>query len=118
MKKGTIKNIASCKIIKRGRKIMAKGWKVIASSATNYGDSRTRDEKKRDSAKQSRTFNRMIKNITSKKEEEIVKEIEDAYNAKVADEAQLLKAFEDKKLKSKYLIKKAQGLKKKEAATA
>lgn len=45
----------------------------------------------------------------------MIEDAEKAYNAKQAEDAVLLQAFADKKLKSKALIKQAQGLKRKQS---
>lgn len=91
---------------------MAKGWKLVGTNAMEFGDTRTREEKRRDSARQTRTFNRLMATTEVRSYEKMVEDAEKSYNAKQVENAALLQAFADKKLKSKALIKRAQGLKK------
>lgn len=93
---------------------MAKGWKLVGTNAIEFGDTRTRDEKRRDSARQTKVFNRLMATTEVRSYEKMVEDVEKSYNAKQAENAALLQAFADKKLKSKALIKRAQGLKRKQ----
>lgn len=94
---------------------MAKGWNLVGTNAMEFGDTRTRDEKRRDTARQTKAFNRLMAKTKVRSFETMVKDAEKTYNAKQAENAALLQAFADKKLKSKALIKQAKALKKKQA---
>ena len=90
---------------------MAKGWTLVGTNASEFGDTRTREEKRQDAARQSKAFNRLMAKTNVRSYEKMIEDAEKAYNAKQAEDAALLQAFADKKLKSKALIKQAQGLK-------
>ena len=92
---------------------MAKGWKLVGTNALEFGDTRTREEKRRDAAKQARAFDKAIRTTKRLTYEQLVEAADKRYEAKRAEDAALLQAFNDKKLKSKALIKRAQALKKK-----
>ena len=94
---------------------MAKGWELVGTNAMEFGDTRTRDEKRRDSARQAKAFNRLMATTKIRSYEKMVEDAKKSYNTKQAENAALLQAFADKKLKSKTLIKRAQGLKRKQA---
>ena len=94
---------------------MAKGWTLVGTNALEFGDTRTRNEKRHDAARQNRTFNRLMAKTNVRSYEEMVEDSEKSYNARQAENAALLQAFTDKKLKSKTLIKQAQGLKRKQS---
>lgn len=94
---------------------MAKGWTLVGTNALEFGDTRTREEKRRDSARQARSFNRLMRTTKVRSYEKMVEDAEKSYNVKQAENAALLQAFADKKLKSKALIKQAQGLKRKQS---
>jgi hypothetical protein len=84
-----------------------KGWTFISTNEpenTETEHSRNRREE---------NFRKAIRNTKSLKEFDLKKESEKLAEANKIADAQLLAAFEDKKLKSKALIKKAQQLKKK-----
>ena len=94
---------------------MAKGWNLVGTNAMEFGDTRTRDEKRRDTARQTKAFNRLMAKTKVRSFGDMVKDAEKTYDAKQAENAALLQAFADKKLKSKALIKQAKALKKKQA---
>lgn len=94
---------------------MAKGWTLVGTNALEFGDTRTREEKRQDAARQSKAFNRLMAKTNVRSYEKMIEDAEKAYNAKQAENAALLQAFADKKLKSKALIKQAQGLKRKQS---
>lgn len=94
---------------------MAKGWSLWGTNALEFGDTRTREEKRRDAARQAKAFNRLMATTKVRSYEKMVEDAEKAYNTKQAENAALLQAFADKKLKSKALIKQAQGLKRKQS---
>lgn len=39
---------------------MAKGWTLVGTNASEFGDTRTREEKRQDAARQSKAFNRLM----------------------------------------------------------
>lgn len=88
---------------------MPKGWTHISTNI-NMSKSDTRAQEQR--------ANRIIRNTRSKSYEELKKEANAAYEAAEARKASLLQAYEDKKLKSKALIKEAQAIKKEQAKAA
>lgn len=88
---------------------MAKGWKLVATSALDYGNTETRQEKIRRFHK----FDNLIRNTLTEKEEILRKQSEKRFLKAKAEEEQLLQAFRDKKLKSKALIKRAKALNRK-----
>ena len=90
---------------------MSKGWTLVGTNALEFGNTETRQERVRREHK----FNNAINNAKSITVEEMKKESEKLFDAKNAENVQLLQAFKDKKLKSKALIKKAKALKKKTA---
>lgn len=92
---------------------MAKGWKLIGTNATDFGDTRTRVEKKRDRMRQSLAFSKNMKITNIRSYDKMIEDSDKDFNAKKSADAALLQAFADKKLKSKALIKQAQSLKKK-----
>lgn len=94
---------------------MAKGWSLVGTNALEFGDIRTREEKKQDAARQSKAFNRLMAKTKVRSYEKMIEDAEKTYNTKQAEDAALLQAFADKKLKSKTLIKQAQGLKRKQS---
>lgn len=94
---------------------MAKGWTLVGTNASEFGDTRTREEKRRDAARQSKAFNCLMAKTKMRSYEEMVKDAKKAYNTKQAEDAALLQAFADKKLKSKGLIKQAQRLKREQS---
>ena len=94
---------------------MAKGWSLVGTNALEFGDIRTREEKRQGAARQSKAFNRLMAKTNVRSYEKMIEDAEKAYNAKQAEDAALLQAFADKKLKSKALIKQAQGLKRKQS---
>jgi hypothetical protein len=95
---------------------MAKGWTLVGTNALGYGDTRTRDERKRDEMRQVRSFNRAMRTTKVRSYDKMVEDADKTFDAKQSADAALLQAFAEKKLKSKALIKQAQGLKKKQAA--
>ncbi len=101
---------------RKGLKIMAKGWTLVGTNALGYGDTRTRDERKRDEMRQARSFNRVMRTTKVRSYDKMVEDADKTFDAKQSADAALLQAFAEKKLKSKALIKQAQGLKKKQAA--
>lgn len=94
---------------------MAKGWNLVGTNAMEFGDTRTKDEKRRDAAQRNKAFNRLMATTKVRSFEKMVEDAEKSYNIKQAENAALLQAFADKKLKSKALIKQAKALKKKQA---
>lgn len=93
---------------------MSKGWTLVGTNALEFGNTETRQER----ARREQKFNNAIRNAQSVTIEQMKKESEKLFDAKNAENVQLLQAFNDKKLKSKALIKKAKALKKKKKVTA
>lgn len=93
---------------------MPKGQTLVGTNALEFGNTETRQERIR----RERKFTNAIRNVKSQSVEDMKKESNELFDAKNAENAQLLQAFKDKKLKSKALIKKAKALKKKEKEAA
>lgn len=87
---------------------MAKGWISVGTVDKQL----THEEKRRAAIKQSKLMKRMIAKTPSLSYEKLQEESENAYKIKLAEEAALLQAYEDKLLKSKTLINRAKALKK------
>ena len=94
---------------------MAKEWSLVGTNASEFGDFRTREEKRRDIARRTNGFNRLMAVTEIRSIEKMIKDSEKTYNVKQAEDAALLQAFAEKKLKSKTLIKQAQNLKRKQS---
>lgn len=92
---------------------MAKGWTTFTFGEVT-ADTRSTQQKRYDERK----FSKAIKNTKTLKYFELVEQSEKRDAAKVANENQLVQAYNDKKLKSATLIKQAQAiLKKREKQT-
>ena len=89
---------------------MAKGWELVGTSDMSFGNTETREEK----CKREQKFRNAIRNLTSPTYEQMEEQSLKRYDEREAKNTQLLQAFNDKKLKSKGLIKKAKVLKKKQ----
>ena len=87
---------------------MPKGWTLVGTNATEYGDTEIAVDRQRRLRKLSNTTRIMEKRNAEKMEEDSDK----SYKAKLTRDGQLLSAYNDKKLKSKALIKQAKALKK------
>ena len=93
---------------------MAKGWELIGTMNVVYGDERTKEEQRRDRVRAQKNFNAMMQKMKIEKSLGALKEEGDnLYTAREAANAELLQAYEEKKLKSKALIRKARMLKRK-----
>ena len=88
---------------------MARGWNTVS---TNSNETKTFSERKRASVRQAKLVNRMLAKTPSLSYEKLQEESENSYKVKIAEDASLLQAFNDKKLKSKALINRAKALKK------
>ena len=88
---------------------MPKGWTFMKGN-TNVSRTETRGKDQR--------VRRIVENVRSKSYEELKKDADTAYEVAEARKASLLQAYEDKKLKSKALIKEAQAIKKEQAKAA
>lgn len=88
---------------------------LVGTNAMEFGDTRTKEQKRRDFIRQRKVFNHLMATTKVRSYEEMVEDAEKLYDAKQIENTALLQAFADKKLKSKTLIKRAQGLKKKQA---
>lgn len=86
---------------------MPKGWTLIGTNDLSFGNTETKEDK----AKREHRLNKAIENMKIKTCEEIQEDSEKFLLAKKDKEMQLLQAYEDKKLKSTVLIKKAKALK-------
>ena len=93
----------------KNEKRMPKGWTHVSTNV-NITKTETRGKEQRAA--------KIIKNTRSKSYEDLKKESNAAYEAAEARKADLLQAYEDKKLKSKALIKEAQAIKKAQAEKA
>ena len=91
------------------KKRMPKGWTLISTN-TNVAATETRGKEQR--------AENLIRNTRSKSYEDLKKECNAAYDAAETRKANLLQAYEDKKLKSKSLIKEAQAIQKEAAKAA
>ena len=87
---------------------MPKGWMLVGTNAIEYGDVETKYDKMR----RQRKFENAIRKLNKRTEEQMEKDSEKAFNAKVENDSKLLQAFKDKKVKSKEAIKLARELKK------
>lgn len=88
---------------------MPKGWTLVGTNAIGYGDVET----KRERIKRMQKFDTAIHNFSKRTEEEMKEDANKTFLSKKENNAQLLQAFNEKKLKSKIAIKKAKALKKK-----
>lgn len=88
---------------------MPKGWTFVGTNDIGFGKTETRAEKTR----RMRKFDNLIRNTSVLSYDEMVKENDQLFNEQTATNAALLQAYNDKKLKSKELIKKARRLKNK-----
>ncbi len=93
----------------RNEKRMPKGWTHVSTNA-NVTTSETKGK--------DRKAQNLIRNTRSKSYEDLKKECNAAYAAEETRKANLVQAYEDKKLKSKSLIKEAQAIKKEQAKAA
>ena len=87
---------------------MAKGWTLFTIGEVKE-DTRSTQQKRHDAKK----FSNAIKNEKTLKYEELVEQSVKREAAKTSREDQLVKAYEEKKLKSKALIKETQAIIKK-----
>ena len=95
--------------IMKNEKRMPKGWTLVKTN-TSVSRNETKGKEQR--------VNRIVKNVRSKSYEDLKKDADAAYDAAEARKVSLLQAYEDKKLKSKALIKEAQAIKKAQAKAA
>ena len=81
-----------------------KNWKIIRTDARPAEDkaSRVRRENK---------LSKAIKTVYTMTEDELKNYSEKSYQEKIAEEDNLVKAYDEKKLKSKALIKEARAIK-------
>lgn len=93
---------------------MPKGWVLFGTNALEFGNTETKAEKVR----RMRKFDNAIRNTKKLSYEDLEKVSKESYEKHLANNAALLKAYEEKKLKSKTLIKKAKALKKAKAEAA
>lgn len=93
----------------KNEKRMPKGWTHVSTNA-NITRTETKGKKQRAA--------KIIRNTCSKSYEDLKKEANAAYEVAEVRKADLLQAYEDKKLKSKALIKEAQAIKKTQAEKA
>ena len=89
---------------------MAKGWKTIYTNTDKTTE--TRAEKVRKAHKIDNT----IKSMKTPTAEQLKRESEFAYEVKTLEEEKLLRAFDEKKIKSKAAIKQALRIKRERAA--
>lgn len=91
---------------------MAKGWKTI------YTNADTTVENERVKINRNHHFNTTIKTTKTPTLDQLKREFEFAYEVKTLEENRLMQGFDDKKLKSKALIKRALRMKKEQEKTA
>ena len=82
---------------------MAKGWSVIP----------TINDMKTTEYKGSKSFNKLMSTTPQRNEEDLKKHNDESFEKQKLEDAKLLDAFANKKLKSKAAIKRAIGLAKK-----
>ena len=87
---------------------MAKGWTIFTFGEVT-ADTRSTQKKRYDDRK----FSKAIKNTKTLKYFELIEQSEKNEAAKIANENQLVQAYNEKKLQSKELIKQAQAVIKK-----
>ena len=95
-------------------KRMPKGWVLVGTSDLSYGENHDRHE----IFKREQKFRNVNRNIPRRSVEEMEKEAVEAYIANEAYKEQLLDAFNEKRLKSKNLIKQAKSFKRKRSKAA
>jgi hypothetical protein len=88
---------------------MPKGWTLVGTNRLDFGETKTREEK----LKKDHKANNILRNtLTCKKLTDIAEDTEKAYKEREENRNNLLKAYNDNKLKSKRLIKEAEAYKK------
>lgn len=87
---------------------MTKGWTLVGTNATDFGKIPARAEV----LARNRKADNFIKHAVSLPIDDLIKEAEETYAQQRKEQAGLIQAFENKKLKSKTLIKKAKSLRK------
>ena len=87
---------------------MPVGWTLVGTNDLGFGNTETKMEK----IKREQKFDKAIHNIVERSIEKMQEDAEKTFLARTNEEAQLLQAYEEKKLKSKELIKKVELLKK------
>ncbi len=85
---------------------MAKGWTLVGTNGIEFSSTETLQDKRRREHK----FNNFIRNTKRQTLKEMAEESERLFEQKKEQERNLLEAFNNKKLKSKALIKKAKSL--------
>lgn len=85
---------------------MTKGWEHFST----VNDVKVEDEKSKQT--RAKTATRMIRTVVTLSEDEMKKVSNELYEARTAEEDNLIAAYDLKKLKSKRLIKQARNLKK------
>jgi hypothetical protein len=94
---------------------MPKGWMLFATNRSEFGEEvKTREERMRRDHK----AQVMIKNVKSEKLEKLEENAEKDFIAAEDRKRNLLTAYNEKKLKSRALIKQARNIKSRKAATA
>jgi hypothetical protein len=94
---------------------MPKGWMLFATNRSEFGEEvKTREERMRRDHK----AQVMIKNVKSEKLEKLEENAEKDFIAAEDRKRNLLAAYDEKKLKSKALIKQARNIKSRKAAAA
>jgi hypothetical protein len=88
---------------------MSKGWALVGTNALGFGNIKN----KYDVYKREQKFRNAIKNAKKLKEEDLIKETEEAATAQETSKQFLLNGYNKKLLKSKTLIKEAKSCLKK-----
>lgn len=91
---------------------MAKGWKTI------YTNADTTTETRAEKVRKARHFDKTIRTTETPTIDQLKRINDYNYEIKVAEEEKLLRAFDEKKVKSKAAIKQAIRIKKERAAEA
>lgn len=88
---------------------MPKGWTLVGTNSFEFGNTETKQQRIR---RERKAFN-IIRNTEKMTEEKLQKEGDSLYSKKITNNTQLIEAYNNKKLKSPSLIKKAKKLIKK-----
>ena len=93
---------------------MPKGWVLVGTSDLSYGENHDRHE----IFKREQKFRNVNRNIPKRSAEQMEKEAIEMDTANKEYKEQLLNAFNEKRLKSKNLIKQAKSFKRKRSKVA
>ena len=94
--------------MKRGQENMQKT--VLTNSLESANAGKTREEVKKLMAKQNKAFDVAMRTLKSKSYDELKKEGNLAFGSKALEEVSIVIAYQEKKLKSKKMVKRAKSL--------